>query len=246
MFSNVPRSAPRRWQCGWRGLGSRLRLLRCTDIVNDMSIRGGGFIRAGILALLAVLLIAACGGSGSSTTGGEDAVKEPSREFAGPTGKNKLVQFGVEASEAERRAASAVLDQSFEARASADFAAQCATLTAKEMEKVAGAGTGAGKKGASTAECTVKLKELADPLTRSEPFRKDKLEGDVTAMRVKGIRGFAFFHGTDGRDWMMPLEKEGAIWKVAAIQEEEVPSKASPKPSKAPPSKAASPESQEG
>jgi len=198
-----------------------------------MSLGGGRSIVAGALALIVVLLLASCGGS-SSSTGEEQTAREPSKEFAGPNGENKLVRFGVEASAPERESASAVLNQSFEARASADFEAQCATLTAKEIDKVAGS----GKKSASVAQCSAKLKKLAEPLAKSEPFRTDKLEGEVTAMRVKGNRGFAFFHGTDGKDWVMPLEKEGVTWKVAAIQEEEVPSKASQGSSKAPSAKA--------
>ena len=77
------------------------------------------------------------------------------------------------------------------------------------------------------AGCSVKLKRVAELLGRSRTVRKDRLAGPIAAMRVRGSRGFALFRGTDGRDWGMPLEREGATWKVAAIQEEELLSKAS-------------------
>jgi hypothetical protein len=168
------------------------------------------------LAILAIA-ISGCGGSSSSTppTPQEAGKGEPSKQFLGPGEKNKLVEFGTEASAAEREAASAVLDRSFEARESGDFAVQCATLSSKGIEAVA-------SKGASVSQCTVKLKKLAEPLAKTASFRKDKLPGEVTALRVKGDRGFALFHGTDGKDWVMPLEKEGGSWKVAAILEEEL------------------------
>jgi hypothetical protein len=171
------------------------------------------------LALLVVVLVAGCGGS-DSTSSSVKATPEPSSEFLGPTGKNRLVEFGAEASAPEREVAGAVLDQSFQARAAADFAAQCTTLSAKEIAKVVGS-----EKGASAAQCVEKLEELAKPLASSEAARKDRLGGSIAAMRVKGNRGYALFHGTDGKDWVMPLEKEGPVWKVAAIEEEELPSK---------------------
>lgn len=184
----------------------------------------------GSLALFCVaLFLAGCGG-GSSTD--PPAKVEASAQFLKETGPNELVEFGTEASPVEREAANAVLEEDLRARAAANFAKQCATLSAQTIKEIDYTAH-VNANGKSEKGCGGKLRELASPLSKSKQARENRLEGPIPAMRVKGNRAYALFHGTDGKNWVMPLEKEGGEWRVAALQEEELPPKSASKaPSK--------------
>lgn len=180
-----------------------------------MSMWHGG-PRAGLLlALVCLGLIAAgCGGGSSSssssssgsTEGGSSA--EPSAQFLKSKSAGKYVKFGAEASTQEREAANAVVVRNLKAREDADFATQCETLNQKTVTIIQAKNPG---------NCSAALKKAAEPLTRSKVVRKDTLGGSITAMRVKGDQGYALYHGNDGKDWAVPLEKEGGSWKVGAL-----------------------------
>ena len=66
------------------------------------------------------------------------------------------------------------------------------------------------------------MKKLASPLSRTKEARKDTLTGSITALRVKGGQGYALYHGNDGTDYAVPLEKEGGTWKVSSIETKEL------------------------
>jgi hypothetical protein len=195
-------------------------------IVNVMEAKRG---LHGALAVFVVgLVLAGCGGGGSSGPGTDvSSGTEPSAQFLKATGNKELVEFGVEASPPEREAANAVLKRNLEARAAADFATQCATLSAKAIEGVT-LTAHASPAGKSPKGCAGKLRELATPLANSKEARENRLNGPLPAFRIKGKRGFALFHGTDEKNWVMPREKEGE-WRVGALQEEELPPKAASK-----------------
>ncbi len=156
------------------------------------------------------------------------------------TGPNELVEFGAEATPSTREAANAVIEKSFTARAAANFAAQCATLSKKAVEQI-NATAHVSPSGKAPKGCAGKLKELATPLGKSKEAREDRLAEPIPAMRVKGKKAFALFHGTEGKDWVIPLEQEDGEWRVAALQEEELQPKSASKSSaaskKSPPKK---------
>jgi hypothetical protein len=159
------------------------------------------------------LVVAACGGGSSSSTdpapapGGQ---AEPSTQFLKPHGiNNKAVRFGHEASAKEREEAGAVVAQSLKARAAAKFVAQCKTLNAKAIEEIPGA------KG--PRDCAKALEKFAKPLSSSKLVRKDTLSGPITALRVKGNRGVALYHGNDGKDYALTMAKEGGVWKISSV-----------------------------
>jgi hypothetical protein len=174
------------------------------------------------------LVIAGCGGgSGGSVTDASPGT-EPSAQFLKATGPNELVEFGTEASPAEREEANAVLEENLKARAAADFTEQCATLSAQTIKEVNyTAHVSATRK--SEKGCGGKLRELATPLSKSREARKDRLDGPIPAMRIKGKQAYALFHGTDGKNWVMPMEKEDGEWRVAALQEKALPPKSASK-----------------
>lgn len=163
------------------------------------------------LACLA-LIVAGCGGGASSSSSGSGSTgggSEPSAEFLKPKGKNTIAKFGEEASEEEREAANAVVVENLEARQAADFATQCDTLNMKGIKEIPNAKNHKG--------CAAALKKLAEPLSGSKEIRKNTLSGSIAALRVKGDQGYALYHGKDGKDYAVPLEKEDGEWKVSAL-----------------------------
>jgi hypothetical protein len=161
-----------------------------------------------VTAALAILA-AGCGG-GSSSDANE---VEASKSFITKTGSNKLPKFGEEADEDEREAASEVVEEDFKAREKADWAIQCTSLSAgaikRAEEEAAIWSVGPG--------CAKNLAELAEPLYITKEIRENTLTGPIDALRVKGDRGWALYHGTKGKDYAIRMEKEDDDWKVDAL-----------------------------
>jgi hypothetical protein len=180
------------------------------------------------------VLVAGCGGgssssndskssstssssSNSTTKASADSNTEPSSEFKAKGPNAEILKAGKEADEEEREAASEVLEESLEAREAEDWEAQCETLAAPLIKGIEEAGTtlGAGK------GCPAGLEAQAAPVP--PPARANTLTGPIDAFRVVGgNRGFALYHGTKGKDYVMPMAKEGGEWKVASLTEEEM------------------------
>jgi hypothetical protein len=169
-----------------------------------------GNARAGMfVALLFIaLFITGCGGgssSSSSTTTSEGA----SAAFIKKGHLNVIPKFGKEAPVKEREEANVVVSKSLKAREAADFSTQCETLGRKGLEEVPGA--------KSAQACAAALKKYAEPLAETKEARKDTLKGSIAVLRVKGDRGYALYHGADGKDYSVPLEKENGSWKVSSL-----------------------------
>ena len=172
------------------------------------------------VAMLAAVLIAGCGSGSSSSSDSSSAssasASEPSKEFNDPEGIKGIepvATFGKESGESERQKASAVLAESLTARQEGDFATQCATLSKQTLETAFSHGEGA----ADAAKCVAELESVSTPLAKTESVRADTLEGEIAALRVKGNRAFALYHGNDGNDYAVPMEKEGGTWKVGSV-----------------------------
>jgi hypothetical protein len=190
------------------------------------------------LGLLAALLVAGCGGGGGSTVSAGPS-GEASKEFQDPAGGGKsIITFGVESGETERRAASKVLAENLSARQEADFETQCGTLGKRGLKAVA-AGVGQTKV-ISPTKCKSELQKLASPLPGTKKIREDTLSGEIAALRVEGKQAWALFHGSDGKDWAMPMEEEGGNWKVGGIIVLELPKVKPAEKAKEPQSKGAS------
>lgn len=171
-----------------------------------------------LVVVFVAALLAGCGGA----SGGSSSSPQASKQFQnpeGPKGKEPVATFGAESGEAERGEASAVLTQNLTARQKADFAKQCATLGRRGLESVFGPTDPNGP-----TKCAVALKGFAEPLSKSKAVRKDTLSGEIAALRIKGREAYALYHGTDGKDYAMPMEQEGGKWKVGSITTIELPS----------------------
>jgi hypothetical protein len=153
----------------------------------------------------------------SKTPPPESSSSEPSREFLGSGRNGKLAKIGKESSVAEREAASVALEKNLNARATGDWATQCATLAASAVEQIE---KGASVLGAGTS-CPKALEAQAAPVPAAA--RASTMTGPIDAFRInQGINGFAFYHGTGGKDYVIPMIKQGGEWKVVTLQEEEI------------------------
>jgi hypothetical protein len=153
--------------------------------------------------------------SSSPASSESGSTVEPSAQFVKKKGDNTIAKFGREGSAEEREAANAVVVENLEAREDADFATQCETLTLALIKELNG-----GRK--SRSKCPRLLKELAEPLSKTKKIRTDTLSGSITALRVKGREGYALYHGNDGKNYALPLEKENGHWRVNSLQTTEI------------------------
>jgi hypothetical protein len=52
----------------------------------------------------------------------------------------------------------------------------------------------------------------------------DTMKSSIGALRLIGDgQAFAFYHGNDGKDYLIPMELEGGSWKVAALTAQPIP-----------------------
>ncbi len=173
--------------------------------------------RAGLSLALCLttlgLLVGGCGGGSSSSSAtsasSSSSGSEPSAQFLKSKGDGKYAKFGSEASGSELEAANVVVVKNLKAREDGDFATQCETLSLKIITGIQGVKV--------RSDCATALKKLAEPLSGTKELRKDTLDGSIAAMRVKGNQAYALYHGNDGRNWAVPLEKEDGTWKVDAL-----------------------------
>jgi len=171
-------------------------------------VRSIALLASGILAVVGA---AGCGGSGSggSSTAATTTAHLNKKFVVDPQNKS-IVRFGKPASEAEREAASAVLEPNLKARQEADWTEQCATLSKFVVNQV--------KKEFKGKTCVASIESAAKPLAKSKPARVDTLGGPIDLLRVEGPRAYALYHGTDGKAYAIRMEREpGGDWKVGAL-----------------------------
>jgi hypothetical protein len=187
---------------------------------------GAGWLIRGAVAF-AVMLAVGCGG-GESSTVGETArkgreypwLKGPSREFLVPGGDNVVQTFGNEATPGEREQASRVLALWMRARAAQDWKKDCSyfsraykhSLVAKDATRVTH-----GK----VKTCPQALEYFGHLASGSY---ENNFTGDIDSLRVGEVEkvggnellpAYAQYHGTDGKDWVIPLQREDGVWKIA-------------------------------
>lgn len=167
-----------------------------------------------VVVLIAAIAMAGCGGSSSDA--GET---EASKTFLSAKGKNKIVKFGEEADADEREAASEVLEENLKAREAGKWAKQCASLTVSQQKEAEETVNYFG----NNNSCVRSLLGQATPVSASAAKRANTMTGPIDALRVKGDRGYALYHGAKGKDYAIPMKKEDGEWKVDAIVTTELP-----------------------
>jgi hypothetical protein len=180
-----------------------------------------------IAAAAAIVAAVGCGGSSSAATAfncpknkaAKNPSSEPSAEFNTKGENGQIVTYGEEADAEEREAASCVLEVSLEAREDAKFPKQCETLSAAAIKRLAQESKSEGLPG----NCASTLASSARPLEQTALFRKNTMTGPIAALRVKGNVGYALYHGSEGKDYAVEMEKDGDEWRVARLATTELP-----------------------
>jgi hypothetical protein len=177
----------------------------------------GEAMKPGTALVLFVLAASApgCGGGGDSGSTASDPFagypKGPTREFIVPGGDNAVPEYGHEATTAERKQASAVIQKWMQARAAKNFVEECRyfardaikSLVAEDAEVVSG-----GK----VKTCPQALVYFG---SKASGDFKNTLTGPIDSLRVSGDHGFAQYHGKGGIDWELGVAREGGKWWVA-------------------------------
>jgi hypothetical protein len=174
-----------------------------------------------LLALLALGVMVATGCGGGEATGETEAaakqerlypwLKGPSREFLIRGGDNAVQTYGREASKAEREQASRVIQAWMKARAAESWAKDCTYFSKHYVHQLI------------TTDAMVvshgKVKNCAQGLAffghRASGSYKNNLTGPIDSLRVAGTQAYAQYHGNDGHDWVITMEKEGEKWMIA-------------------------------
>ncbi len=170
---------------------------------------------AGALIALATGLLGC--GSGDSTSGAATVAKTrlypwlkgPSRQFLVRGGDNIVQVFGQEATLAERERASRVIHEWMQARAVQAWTRDCsyfASSYAKSLTEDAH-----GVTGGKVKTCPQALAYFGHDASGNY---KNTLDGPIDSLRIGKGHGYAQFHGNDGHDWIIPVERENGRWLV--------------------------------
>jgi hypothetical protein len=175
-----------------------------------------GRIAGRAVALVYLSLAVGCGGSDPAaddgTAEGEISSNSTgaSREFVIPGGDNTVPYFGHEAGGAEREEASKVVEAWDRARVAKNWRRDCSYLSQAYIDNLVTDAEGVSKGEATT--CVSALKFFG--VVASGAVGRTTT-GPVDSLRVSGDRGYALYHGPGGRDWVVPVEKEHGMWRVA-------------------------------
>jgi hypothetical protein len=177
---------------------------------------GAGVKLAALGITVVLLLTVGCGadGGGESRNTVEafsnyDHLKGPTREFIVPGGDNIVQLFGREASHAQREEASRVIDAWMQARAHQDWKEVCSQFSRRYRKYVTADAN-------SVTEGDVKNcpQALAYFGPKASGDYKNNLAGPIDSLRIGEGRGFAQYHGREGKDWIVPVDLEHGKWKV--------------------------------
>ena len=208
------------------------------------------------LALVLALALAACGGGGGSTSSTQaqsgstsatatapapTSTAKPSlahgsssssttkqaggaAAFVKPGADNSIPEYGSEAASSEVARAQAALSAYLVARAGAKWGRACTYLSASaraNLQRYAGPSKG-------KASCA----KLLAALSGSAAARVDTLTGGLAALRVKGEKGFALYHGPHAQKYVMPMAAQGGAWKVTQLTPIPYPLGSTPPPTR--------------
>jgi hypothetical protein len=175
-----------------------------------------------LMTLTAVLAAVACLCGCGSSAGGEGSVsttkgslagypKGPTRQFIVPGGDNLVQEFGHEATAAERKQASRVIEGWLRARAAENWAEDCEYLAVAAARELAEEVKRVTKGKETTCEGALEVFGAG----ASGDNLAYNMAGSVVSLRVDGVHGYAQYHGREGRDWIVPVLKEDIRWAVA-------------------------------
>lgn len=163
-------------------------------------------------------VIVGCGG-GKATGEAETTAKQerlypwlkgPTREFLIRGGDNAVQTFGREATKAEREQVSEVIQAWMKARAAQDWAKDCSYFSRKYIHRLV-AEDATQVSGGKVKNCPQALAYFGHEASGSY---KNTFAGSIASLRVGEGHGYAQYHGNDGHDWVVPVEKQGGKWLI--------------------------------
>lgn len=174
-----------------------------------------------LVALVACAAGAVIGCGGGEATGETETsakqerlypwLKGPSREFLIRGGDNAVQTFGHEAPKAEREEVSRLIHAWMKARAAQNWAKDCSYFTRRYVHGLVAEDAVKVSEG--------KVKNCAQALAyfghKASGSYKNNLTGPIDSLRVDEGRGYAQYHGNDGHDWIISVEKEGGRWMIS-------------------------------
>jgi hypothetical protein len=182
--------------------------------------------RSCLILIIVVLVVAAagCGGVDStvrSSTASDKAsadetkqypwLKGPARQFLLPKETPAAVTFGREASTAEREQANGVIHAWMRARAARDFGVECRYFSKKYIKALVVKDAEIITRG-RVRTCPGALHFFGP--AASGDF-KNNLTGPISSLRAGEGHGYALYHGRDGNDWFLGVDRENGKWWVA-------------------------------
>jgi hypothetical protein len=173
------------------------------------------------LLLVSLTLVAAACGNGGDQAGsahGKEMTVDwssyppgPTREFIIPGGDNVVQESGREATKAEREQASRTIAAWMRARAAQDWKRDCSYFSRRYIHNLVATDAVHVSRG--------KVKNCAQALAYfghlASGSYKNNLAGPIDSLRVGKDYGYAQYHGNDGHDWVIPVERENGKWWVA-------------------------------
>jgi hypothetical protein len=181
----------------------------------------GGVVRlgTGIALIFAIVVVSGCG-SGESSPVAETTTKQerlypwlkgPSREFLIRDGDNAVQTFGREATDAEREQASRVIHRWMEARAAQDWKRDCSYFSRRYVHELVA--TDATKVSRGRVKTCPQALAFFGP--EASGNYKNNLAGPIDSLRVGEGHGYAQYHGNDGHDWVIAVDRERGKWWVS-------------------------------
>jgi hypothetical protein len=183
-------------------------------------------LRPGIALVCALAVIVGCGSGDSSSVADKSKprpypwLKGPSREFLVPGGDNVVQTFGEEATMRERQRAFQVIAAWMKARAAQNWKKDCSYFSRAYKHGLVATDAVQVTDGKVTT-CPAALAYFGQSASGNY---KNNLTGLIDSLRVGGLESiegrqvigaYAQYHGNDGRDWVIPMEREGREWKIA-------------------------------
>lgn len=188
---------------------------------------------ASVVAVALTLVAGACGGTGKNTNVASNAASGSSTATtphatspeAGP-----IVEYGHEASSADKQAITALVKRYYLAAAKDDGATACSLIYSPLSESVAeDYGQAPGPAYLEGKTCAVVMAKLFRHLSGQSPSVLAATE--VTGVRVKGRKGFALLRSAAIPEGDIPVTRELGTWRVGTLIGGAVPgTKAPPAP----------------
>jgi len=183
---------------------------------------GGTIFRSACALALLVFVLGGCGGDSSGSTDAAKTesrpypwLKGPSREFLVSTGDNVVQTFGREGTKAEREQASETIEAWMRARAVQDWKKDCSYFSKSYNTNITD--DAHGVTGGKVKNCPQALAYFKHAASGDYV---NNLAGPIDSLRV-GLykeqlnQGYAQYHGNDGMDWIVPMNRDNGRWKVS-------------------------------